>query len=75
VSAAGFVHPNRTPDPDDFVLDAYIWVEDVDALYAEFRKKSLKIVRDICDQEYGCREFDIGDCNGYRLCFGQTIRR
>ena len=22
-------------------------------------------------QMYGCRDFDVEDCNGYRLCFGQ----
>ena len=27
----------------------------------------------ICDQPYGCRDFDIEDCNAYRLCFGQDI--
>ena len=26
-----------------------------------------------CDQPYGCRDFDIEDCNGYRLCFGQDL--
>jgi uncharacterized glyoxalase superfamily protein PhnB len=35
--------------------------------------KSVKITRDICDQPYGCRDFDVEDCNGYRLCFGQEI--
>ena len=29
--------------------------------------------RDGCDQPYGCRDFDVEDCNGYRLCFGQDI--
>lgn len=74
VGSPGFVRPNRTPDPEDFVLDAYIWVEGVDDLYAEFKHKGVKVVREICDQEHGCREFDIEDCNGYRLCFGQIIR-
>jgi len=33
----------------------------------------VKIARDISDRHYGCRDFDIEDCNGYRLCFGQVI--
>jgi len=33
----------------------------------------VKIARDICDQPYGCRDFDVEDGNGYRLCFGQDI--
>jgi len=51
----------------------YIWIDDADALYAEFKKQGVRIVRDICDQPYGCRDFDIEDCNGYRLCFGQDL--
>jgi hypothetical protein len=30
----------------------------------------VTIARDIRDEPYGCRDFDIEDCNGYRLCFG-----
>jgi len=33
----------------------------------------VKIARDICDQPYGCRDFEIEDCNGYRICFGQDL--
>lgn len=73
VGSPGFVRPNRTPDPKDFVLDAYIWVEGVDDLYAEFKRKDVKVVREICDQDHGCREFDVEDFDGYRLCFGQII--
>jgi hypothetical protein len=31
------------------------------------------ITRSLCDQPYGCRDFDVEDRNGYRLCFGQDI--
>jgi hypothetical protein len=30
----------------------------------------VTIAREICDQPYGCRDFDVADCNGYRLAFG-----
>ena len=43
------------------------------ALYEEFLSRGVTIARDICDQPYGCRDFDVEDCNGYRLCFGQDI--
>jgi predicted enzyme related to lactoylglutathione lyase len=65
--------PNRLLDPQGEAWDAYIWVADADALLAEFRSKGATIVRDICDQPYGCRDFDVEDCNGYRLCFGHDI--
>ncbi len=31
-----------------------------------------KIISPICDREYDMREFDIEDCNGFRLCFGHN---
>ena len=47
-----------------------VWVDDADALHAEFRARGVTIAREICDQLYGCRDFDVEDCNGFRLCFG-----
>ena len=71
--AAGSMHPNSTVDPGGDLWDAYIWIEDADRLYEEFKNNGVKIARDICDQLYGCRDFDIEDCNGYRLCFGHDL--
>jgi uncharacterized glyoxalase superfamily protein PhnB len=68
------VRPNSRADREGGAWDAYIWVKNADALYAEFIAKGAKIARAICDQEYGCRDFDVLDLNGYRLCFGQNLR-
>lgn len=68
----GGMRPNRLVDPEGGAWDAYIWVDKVDALHAEYQSKGVKIVRQLCDKEYGCREFEIEDSNGYRLCFGQV---
>ena len=65
--------PNRLVDPGGESWDAYVWVDDADALNAEFKSRGVKITRDICDQPYGCRDFDVEDCNGYRLCFGHGL--
>jgi len=70
----GFMRPNHTVDPERGAWDAYIWIDNADALYAEYKSKGVTISRDICDQEYGCRDFEVEDCNGYRLCFGQNLR-
>ena len=51
--------------------DAYIWVDDVKALHAELTAKGANIARGLCEQEYGCVEFDVEDNNGYRISFGQ----
>jgi predicted enzyme related to lactoylglutathione lyase len=73
-STTGVMRPNSRalPEADD-VWDAYIWVDDADSLLAEFTTKGATIARGICDQPYGCRDFDVEDCNGYRLCFGQDL--
>jgi predicted enzyme related to lactoylglutathione lyase len=67
---AGGVRPNRLADPAGEAWDAYVWVDDADALHAEYAAKGVTIPRGPCDQPYGCRDFDVEDCNGYRLCFG-----
>jgi predicted enzyme related to lactoylglutathione lyase len=70
---SGGVRPNRQADPAGEMWDAYIWIEDVDGLREEYRSKGVSVTREVCDQPYGCRDFDVEDCNGYRLCFGQDI--
>ena len=69
----GVIRPNRMVDPEGEAWDAYLWVDDADALHAEYRSKEVHIVRGLCDQVYGCRDFEIEDCNGYRLCFGHDL--
>ena len=69
----GFMRPNHTVEPERGAWDAYIWIDNADVLHAEFNSKGVKIARAICDQPYGCRDFDVEDCNGYRLCLGQNL--
>jgi predicted enzyme related to lactoylglutathione lyase len=69
----GGMRPNRLAHPQGDAWDAYIWVDDADALHAEFAARGATIVRAPCDQPYGCRDFEVEDCNGYRLCFGQDL--
>ena len=70
---SGAIRPNRTFDPEGGAWDAYVWIDDADTLFEEFRSKGVTIVREPFDQPYDCRDFEIDDCNGYRLCFGQPI--
>jgi predicted enzyme related to lactoylglutathione lyase len=70
-SSPGVARPNHRAEADDR-WDAYVWVDDADALYFEYRERGVNIIRSICDQSYGCRDFEIEDCNGYRLCFGTS---
>ena len=71
----GAMRPNRLVDPEGGAWDAYVWIDDADALHAEYKAKGVKIVRGPCDQPYECRDFEVEDCNGYRLCFGHHLDR
>ena len=73
VPSKGIVRPNHVANPHRHHLDAYVCVDDADALCREFETKGLRIVRGPCDESYGMREFEIDDCNGYRICFGHDI--
>jgi predicted enzyme related to lactoylglutathione lyase len=70
----GGMRPNHVADPARSAWDAYLWVDDADALHAEFSARGVTIARGLCDQPYGCRDFEIEDCNGHRLCFGHDLR-
>lgn len=73
VPTNGHMHPNHFANPEDENWDAYLWIDNVEALYQEFIDKGVKITRTICYQPYSNRDFEVEDCNGYRLCFGQDI--
>ncbi len=54
-------------------IDAYFWVEGVDALYAEFRRKGANVTLEPTDRFYGIREIEVTDPDGYVLCFGAPL--
>ena len=62
-----------TPNPNkyaDELLDAYLSVEDVDALYEEFAARGVEFTRGLADTPWGTREFVVRDCDGRLLVFG-----
>ena len=63
--------PRANPDkyPEE-LLDAYIFVEDADALHAEFAAKGVEVVRPLENMPWNSREFVIRDCDGRLLAFG-----
>jgi catechol 2,3-dioxygenase-like lactoylglutathione lyase family enzyme len=62
-----------TPPPDGIAYNAYIWVDDVDALSREFRSKGADIIEEPVDRIYKCRELVVRDCNRLVLCFAKDI--
>ncbi|HVZ18593.1 MAG TPA: VOC family protein [Terriglobales bacterium] len=53
--------------------DVNFFVDDVDALYKELIKSGAKIDREPQDRNYGVRDFELNDCNGYLLRFNQIL--
>jgi len=54
-------------------IDAYLWVDDIDALYAEFQQRQAEIVMPPTLRIYGMKELEVRDRDGYVLCFGQDV--
>ena len=63
-------HPDKY---DDELLDAYIYVGDVDALYEEYRNRGVIFSRELRDMPWRMREFVVKDCDGRLLCFGGDL--
>ena len=66
--------PTANPDKyEDELLDAYLFVEDADALYAECASKGVEFTRGPSDTPWHTREFVVKDCDGRLLAFGSNI--
>src|SRR5947207_14427152 len=57
----------------DDALDAYLWVDDVDALHAEFQRRGAVIVAPPQLRIYGMKELEVRDHDGYVICFGEDV--
>lgn len=57
----------------DELLDAYLLVENADALYAEYQAQNVEFTRGLGDTPWGSREFVVKDCNGRLLAFGSNL--
>ena len=65
-----------TANPEKYaeeLLDAYLFVADADALYAEYVAKGVEFVRGLGDMPWHCREFVVKDCDGRLLAFGTNL--
>ena len=63
-------HPEKYAEE---LLDAYLLVEDADALYAEYAAKGVEFARGLGDMNWGLREFVVKDCDGRLLAFGAEL--
>jgi uncharacterized glyoxalase superfamily protein PhnB len=63
--------PTQNPDKyDDELLDAYLFIDDADALYAEYAGRGVAFARVLADTPWHSREFVVKDCDGRLLAFG-----
>jgi uncharacterized glyoxalase superfamily protein PhnB len=58
----------------DRLWDAYIRVDDVDAVYAEVQARGAAIDYPIGDTPYGFREFGVQDPDGHDIAIGERLR-
>ncbi len=57
----------------DKVWNAYIRVDDVDAIYAEVQERGAGIDYTLYDAPSGMREFGVQDPDGHDIAFGQRL--
>jgi len=66
--------PTANPDKyADELLDAYLFVEDADRLYAEYTSRGVEFTRTLANMPWDCREFVVKDCDGRLLAFGANV--
>ncbi len=60
-------------------ISAYVWVQDVDALWDELQPKLSELpdgrVRAPFNQDYGMREFHVKDPDGFLIFFGEAAEQ
>jgi len=64
------VHPDKYAEE---LLDAYLHVDDADALYAEYADRGVEFTRRVADMPWQSREFVVKDCDGRLLAFGAKL--
>jgi uncharacterized glyoxalase superfamily protein PhnB len=57
----------------DELLDAYLSIEDADALYAEYASRGVEFTRGLANMPWHSREFVVKDCDGRLLAFGANV--
>lgn len=58
---------------EDHETDAYLYVDDVDAVRARCTDASVTVLRDLQDEDYGVRDFTIELPEGQRIAFGTPL--
>jgi catechol 2,3-dioxygenase-like lactoylglutathione lyase family enzyme len=66
--------PTANPNKyEDELLDAYLLVDDADALHAEYAANGVEFARGLANMPWNSREFVVKDCDGRLLVFGSNL--
>jgi len=66
--------PTANPDKyADELLDAYLSIDDADALYTEYGARGVEFTRELSNTPWNSREFVVKDCDGRLLAFGANL--
>ncbi len=66
--------PTANPDKyADELLDAYLMVDDADALNAEYAAHGVEFTRELANTPWNAREFVVKDRDGRLLAFGARL--
>ncbi len=63
-------NPNKYSDE---LLDAYLFIEEADALYAEYVTPGVEFTRGLANMPWHSREFVVKDRDGRLLAFGANL--
>ncbi len=58
----------------DELLDAYLYIDDADALYAEYATRGVEFTGGLANKPWHSREFVVKDCDGRLLAFGANAK-
>ena len=56
-----------------FERDVFVYIDNLDALYADLQRRGAEILQPPRVAPYGLRELVVEDLNGYRIAFGEAV--
>ena len=54
--------------------NAYFWVDEVEPLFVEMKRRGATVEYGLCDQFYNVREFAVHDPDRQSIGFGQVLK-
>ena len=69
----GLDRSEREALPHNQWWECYLYVDDAEALMAEFRAEGIETTDMHRPEDYGCIDFDVTDPDGHRIAFGQAL--